>query len=140
MKRFFYILLGASLLWSNILQAQTPYDSFSPETWQPMLDMGVFECEEETQVTEQKEPVAYDTILCAAVIDRHEQVLLLVDIESLAVVASAPLTDDLYKWISVDPLVDKNIATSPYMYCNGNPIIYRSKWGGLVFNNRQSWN
>ena len=103
MKRFFYILLGASLLWSNILQAQTPYDSFSPETWQPMLDMGVFECEEETQVTEQKEPVAYDTILCAAVIDRHEQVLLLVDIESLAVVASAPLTDDLYKWISVDP-------------------------------------
>lgn len=124
MKRFFYILLGASVLWSNILQAQTPYDSFSPETWHPMLDMGVFECDEETQVTEPKEPVVYDTILCAAVIDRQEQVLLLVDIENLAVVASAPLTDDLYKWISVDPLVDKNIATSPYMYCNGNPIIY----------------
>lgn len=25
--------------------------------------------------------------------------------------------------MSVDPLADKNIATSPYMYCNGNPII-----------------
>jgi len=124
MKHITHILLAMCLLLPVATMAQTPYDSFSPETWHPMLDMGVFECEEETQVIEPKEPVAYDTILCAAVIDRQEQVLLLVDIENLAVVASAPLTDDLYKWISVDPLVDKNIATSPYMYCNGNPIIY----------------
>ncbi len=28
-----------------------------------------------------------------------------------------------YMWLSVDPLVDKNIANTPYMYCNGNPIM-----------------
>ena len=29
-----------------------------------------------------------------------------------------------YMWLSVDPLSDKNIANSPYMYCNGNPIMF----------------
>ena len=28
-----------------------------------------------------------------------------------------------YMWLSVDPLADKNIAYTPYMYCNGNPIM-----------------
>ena len=28
-------------------------------------------------------------------------------------------------WLSVDPLVDKYIDTQPYLYCNGNPIIYK---------------
>ena len=28
-----------------------------------------------------------------------------------------------YMWLSVDPLADKNIANTPYMYCNGNPIM-----------------
>lgn len=29
-----------------------------------------------------------------------------------------------YMWLSVDPLVDKNISSSPYMYCSGNPIMF----------------
>ncbi len=29
-----------------------------------------------------------------------------------------------YMWLSVDPLADKNIANTPYMYCNGNPIRF----------------
>lgn len=28
-----------------------------------------------------------------------------------------------YMWLSVDPLVDKNISNTPYMYCNGNPVM-----------------
>lgn len=28
-----------------------------------------------------------------------------------------------YMWLSVDPLADQNIQNSPYMYCNGNPIM-----------------
>ena len=26
-------------------------------------------------------------------------------------------------WLSVDPLADKNISNTPYMYCNGNPVM-----------------
>ncbi len=28
-----------------------------------------------------------------------------------------------FMWLSVDPLADKNIQNSPYMYCKGNPIM-----------------
>lgn len=34
-------------------------------------------------------------------------------------------------WLSVDPLVDKTIQMSSYMYCNGNPIILRDPDGRL---------
>ena len=33
------------------------------------------------------------------------------------------LLSELGNWLSVDPLADKNIANTPYMYCNGNPIM-----------------
>lgn len=28
-----------------------------------------------------------------------------------------------YMWLSVDPLADKNISRTPYIYCSGNPIM-----------------
>jgi hypothetical protein len=30
--------------------------------------------------------------------------------------------DGLYFWLRPDPLMDKHIDTSPYAYCNGNPL------------------
>ena len=44
-----------------------------------------------------------DTIRCAAVIDTS-------------------FTDDIRKWLSVDPLADKYPHISPYAYCGWNPI------------------
>ena len=34
------------------------------------------------------------------------------------------LAQQLGIWLSVDPLADKYIYSTPYMYCNGNPIKY----------------
>ena len=34
------------------------------------------------------------------------------------------LAQQLGIWITPDPLLDKYIFTSPYMYCNGNPVKY----------------
>lgn len=127
MKRITYILLFASLLLPIALKAQTPYDSFAPETSRPMLEEDALYHQEATR----SEVHPADTLLCVAVVDMQHQTMLLVDIASERVIAVAPITDDLRKWLSVDPLVDKNIATSPYMYCNGNPIKYvdpNGKW------------
>ena len=33
-------------------------------------------------------------------------------------------TGQLYIWLRPDPLMDKHIDTSPYAYCNGNPLKY----------------
>ena len=107
MKRITYILLFASLLLPFALKAQTPYDSFAPEATRPMLEADALY---EEIVRENRQ---VDTILCAALIDLQSQSIYLVS-----------LTDEVQKWLSVDPLVDKNIATAPYMYCNGNPMRY----------------
>lgn len=29
-----------------------------------------------------------------------------------------------YMWLSVDPLADKNISNTPYIYCGGNPVMF----------------
>ncbi len=42
----------------------------------------------------------------------------------LAVAHIAMVDSTWYMWLSVDPLVDKNIATSPYAYANNNPVKY----------------
>lgn len=36
----------------------------------------------------------------------------------------SPVTDDIRKWSSVDPLTDKYPGISPYAYCHWNPIRY----------------
>lgn len=123
MKRITLILLAMCLLLPVATKAQTPYDSFAPETSRPMLEADAL-----YEETVQENHTA-DTILCAAVIDFQSQSLYLVSLTDGSFLASAPLTDDLRKWLSVDPLVDKNIATAPYMYCLGNPMVYIDKDG-----------
>ena len=36
-------------------------------------------------------------------------------------------------WLSVDPLVDKYIDASPYVYCDGNPIKFLDPDGMDIF-------
>ena len=118
MKKLLYIFFFACLLLPIALRGQTPYDSFAPESSRPMLEADALY---EEIVKENRQT---DTILCAAVIDLQSQSLYLVSLADGSLLASAPLTDDLRKWLSVDPLVDKYIYASPYIYCNGNPIKY----------------
>lgn len=40
------------------------------------------------------------------------------------------LSTQLGIWITPDPLLDKYIYVSPYMYCNGNPVIFVDPDGG----------
>ncbi len=108
----------AALLLSATLSAQTPYDSFAPEATRPMLEAdALYE-----EIVHENRRV--DTILCAAVIDIQSQSLYIVSLTDGTILASVPLTDEVQKWLSVDPLVDKYIYASPYIYCNGNPIKY----------------
>ena len=112
-----YVCLGVLSLY-----AQTPFDSFAPETSRQILDERAIAAEQEAERVKRESQM--DTIVCAAVIDMENQVLVLVDVCDNTIIAAAPLTEEVKKWLSVDPLVDKNISTSPYMYCNGNPIIF----------------
>lgn len=118
MRKSLLFIFG--LMWALVLRAQTPYDSFSPETTRPMVMREALQ----SNSVPQTDFATTDTIPCVAVIDLQRNTLLLVDLRSNAILGAAPLTDEIPKWLSVDPLTDKNIATSPYMYCNGNPIIF----------------
>ena len=92
MNRLLSILL-LCCVYSHVY-AQTPYDSFSPATSRPILDV----------------VQDMDTY-----IDSLQQTQM-----------AAPLatTDDVSKWLSVDPLSDKTPEISPYAYCNWNPVNY----------------
>jgi hypothetical protein len=122
MKYITYILLAISLLLPIALKAQTPYDTFAPEASRPMLDADALY--EEIVQENRRTSLPFDTILCAAVIDIQSQSLYIVSLTDGTILASVPLTDEVQKWLSVDPLVDKYIYASPYIYCNGNPIKY----------------
>ena len=44
--------------------------------------------------------------------------------DSFAPEVSPPITDNIRKWLSVDPLADKYPNITPYAYCNWNPVKY----------------
>ena len=111
MKRSFYtLLITIACAWTIQLNAQTPFDSFAPETTRPMLELNESHSEQP------------DSILCALVADLQSQMLLLVDISNGEIVSSAPITDEIQKWLSVDPLADNYPGVSPYAYCLLNPV------------------
>ncbi|MBR3648156.1 MAG: hypothetical protein IKN59_07200 [Paludibacteraceae bacterium] len=138
MKKIVSILYCISFCFLSPMQAQTPFDSFAPETSRQILDERAIAAEQEAERAKRESQM--DTIVCAAVIDMENQVLLLVDVCDNTIIGAAPLTEEVKKWLSVDPLVDKNISTSPYMYCNGNPIIFVDPDGRKVVYNDETGN
>ena len=76
------------------LYAQTPYDSFSPATSRPILDV----VQDMDTYKDSLQPSPMDAPLAT--------------------------TDDISKWISPDPLCDKYPEISPYAYCGWNPVKY----------------
>ena len=92
MKRHLSILL-LCCIYSHIY-AQTPYDSFSPATSRPILDVmqSMVANKDSLQQTQM------DTTLVTP--------------------------DNVSKWLSPDPLSDKYPEISPYAYCNWNPVKY----------------
>ena len=85
------------------LYAQTPYDSFSPATSRPILD------------------VVQD-------MDTYKDSL-----QSSPMDAPLATTDDISKWISPDPLCDKYPEVSPYAYCGWNPVKYIFSFHSCVY-------
>ena len=76
------------------LYAQTPYDSFSPATSRPILD--VVQNLDANKDSLQLSPMA----------------------------APLATKNDVSKWLSPDPLSDKYPEISPYAYCGWNPVKY----------------
>ena len=74
--------------------AQTPYDSFSPATSRPILDV--------VQNLDANKDSLQQTQMDIAI----------------------ATTDDVSKWLSPDPLSDKYPEISPYAYCGWNPVKY----------------
>ena len=129
MKTLYITLICMALsLPCTIALAQTPFDAFSPETSRIILDgdsIAAWRAQRQSHRPYHRPTHSRpDTILCALIADLRNEQLLLVDIASHRPVAYAPFTDEIKNWLSVDPLVDKNITTSPYLYCNGNPIMF----------------
>lgn len=89
MKR--HICISVIALFTCIqANAQTPYDSFAPETSRPILGI----LEKSSVDTINRTPTAN----------------------------AVPSTDNIRKWLSVDPLANKYPNISPYAYCGWNPI------------------
>ena len=107
-----YLCIGLSA------NAQTPYDSFAPETSRPMLTSGALSREKCAQ------DFSSDTTLLVAMIDTQQERILLVNMSDGSIVAYALLTDNKSHWLSPDPLFDKYPSISPYAYCNWNPVKY----------------
>ena len=107
MKRLTNILFLLVPLWCLFSYAQTPFDSFAPESSRPMLDLDFIRARNAYH--------AQKAITTATI-------LYFVDITNGNIIASVPLTDELRKWLSVDPLSDKYPNISPYAYCAWNPI------------------
>ena len=134
MKHFIHtLLIIIACAWSVQINAQTPFDSFAPEVSRPMLEL---------DKSRDKQP---DSIVCAIVADLQGQMLLLVDISKGEVVSSAPITDDIRKWLSVDPLADEYPGVSPYAYCGWNPVgridpdgrdWYEAEDGSITWNDK----
>ena len=101
MKRHIYTLLIIACAWTIQFNAQTPYDSFSPETSRPMLGIEVNSMA--------------DTI------------------NRLLTANAMPATDNIRKWLSVDPLADKYPNISPYAYCGWNPIGFIDSDGRDIY-------
>ena len=112
------LILLFSLCIGLSAQAQTPYDSFAPETSRPILTSEALSREKCAQ------DFSLDTTLLVAMIDTQQERILLVDMSDRSIVAYAPLTDNKCHWLSVDPLADKYPYISPYAYCNWNPVKY----------------
>lgn len=92
MRHIISILLLACISLSSY--AQTPYDSFAPETSRPVLEL--------SEIKESKEGSKNTALTDTVVI----------------------LDVDVRKWLSVDPLADKYPNISPYAYCGWNPIKF----------------
>ena len=90
MRHIISILLLACISLSSY--AQTPYDSFAPETSRPVLEL--------SEIKESKEGSKNTALTDTVVI----------------------LDVDVRKWLSIDPLSDKYPGISPYAYCAWNPI------------------
>ena len=111
------ILLFSLCIWMSA-NAQTPYDSFAPETSRPILTSEALSREKCAQ------DFSSDTTLLVAMIDRQQERILLVDMSNGSIVAYAPLTDNKCHWLSPDPMLDKYPQISPYAYCHWNPMRY----------------
>jgi len=97
MKYIISILLCIGCVCSHA-NAQTPFDSFAPETSRPMLGIEAIWLTPNIQ-----SDTLSGIVLKDGIIDNN---------------------DDICKWLSVDPLADKYPHISPYAYCNWNPLKY----------------
>lgn len=107
------------------LSAQTPYDSFAPQAYSPILDWDSIQALQKQDIakefTLQADTATIVLTPCLAAIDTAEQLVLLVDTLQNMLVCT-PLTDKLLRWLSVDPMVDDYLHISPYAYCVWNPV------------------
>ena len=101
MNRLLSILLLCCVY--SHLYAQTPYDSFSPATSRPILDV----VQKMVANKDSLQPPQLDIPLVTQ--------------------------DDISKWISPDPLSDKYPEISPYAYCNRNPVKYIFSFYSCVY-------
>ena len=114
-RRHTHINYLLTILWllPLAINAQTPYDSFAPEATRPMI------C---TPAERWMQKVLSDSVTYTIAIDTQNRTLYLINEQTDSLVAMIQVDQNNVMWLSVDPLADKNISVSPYVYCIGNPI------------------
>lgn len=86
---------------------QTPYDSFAPDAWRPMLG------DDATLTLDVTSECDADSLIQQIVFDCLAQQVLLVN-SSNQVLAVMQVEEDDVKWLSPDPMMDKYPTISPY--------------------------
>lgn len=114
--RLTYCLL-ILIVWASLCYAQTPYDSFAPETSRQILDERAIAAEQEAERVKRESQM--DTIVCAAVIDMENQVLLLVDVCDCVLLSHEYSDEDWEEWIcdSLDNNVEISEMRNEYLFC-----------------------
>ena len=111
MKSYTSILFLALCLTVTTANAQTPFDSFAPETSRPMLGL--------------------DAITARETLSQGNGF-------NDSITSTESSADDISKWLSVDPLADKYPNISPYAYCSWNPVKYVDPDGRIVVYNDET--
>lgn len=117
------ILLISLWLLPLVMTAQTPYDSFAPEATRPMIV---------TPAERWMQKVLSDSMAYTIAVDTQSRTLYLINEQTDSLEAMIQVDQNIVMWLSVDPLADKYIDASPYVYCNGNPLLYIDEHGDSI--------
>ncbi len=122
MRRLYTLVVLLVMSWPLAVRAQQPFEQLGVKVDILSLTHGRFPEYFENDSLRRIGSVVYDT--------RLERVAYLLPPDSLVGRSKSEVTA---RWLSVDPLAEKDAHISPYVFCRDNAILYKDPDGREVF-------